>query len=193
MTSTIYRQHDFRESLWSGGSTKELYIYPDDSSYTNRNFQLRISTAKVETPSSSFTILPGFQRKLMILEGEITINHTNHHSKVLKPFDVDAFSGDWSTSAVGTCVDFNVMTLGEIRSELFSVRLTSGQTSVLEFDARWNRLFCFVLNGELAIELNGDTLVVGSNEFLSIEELDSFSIPVSAMEDCTIVVVLVKL
>jgi environmental stress-induced protein Ves len=92
---------------WSGGITSQLFIYPDESSVEARDFDFRISTAKVEAKSSSFTPFLGYNRTLLILTGGIQINHAGHYQKQLKQFDQDFFKGDWETSSKGTCVDFN--------------------------------------------------------------------------------------
>ena len=41
---------------WSGGTTTEFYIAPEGSSYTRRDFQIRISSATVDDPESDFTL-----------------------------------------------------------------------------------------------------------------------------------------
>ncbi|MDF1551007.1 MAG: HutD family protein, partial [Bacteroidales bacterium] len=103
MEFTIYKPEDFKTSTWSGGTTTQLFIYPSSADYLKRNFDFRISTAKVTVAKSDFTSLPEISRKIMILEGEITIQHQNRYSKQLKKFDIDEFEGDWKTSAIGTC------------------------------------------------------------------------------------------
>ncbi|MES2559497.1 MAG: HutD family protein [Bacteroidota bacterium] len=94
---------------WSGGTTTQLCVYPKDSTYAGRDFLFRISTATVETETSTFTSLPGFQRVLMILNGLLVITHQNHHTKTLHTFDSDRFDGGWETSAIGKVTDFNLM------------------------------------------------------------------------------------
>ena len=127
MKITILTQHNFQTSKWSGGTTTQLYIYPAHSSYADKNFDLRISMAKVEVEESSFTSLPGVYRKLMILEGAITIHHEGQYSKQLKPFDVENFKGDWKTTSLGICTDFNVMTTGEKQSELYHLSMNGAK------------------------------------------------------------------
>ena len=56
-----------RVTRWSGGETRELYIAPENSSYAGRDFELRLSTATVETRTSDFTPLPDYQRILLLL------------------------------------------------------------------------------------------------------------------------------
>ena len=58
---------------WSGGLSTELYIFPEDSEYVERNFKYRLSTATVEIEQSVFTPLPGVDRTLMVLEGEMKL------------------------------------------------------------------------------------------------------------------------
>ncbi len=41
-------------STWSGGTTTELFIYPEVAEYSERNFDFRISTATVEVEESNF-------------------------------------------------------------------------------------------------------------------------------------------
>ncbi|WWV69981.1 HutD [Sporomusa ovata DSM 2662] len=36
----------------------------------------------------------------MVLEGEMRLEHTGHHSSYLKPFDQDSFSGNWTTNTL---------------------------------------------------------------------------------------------
>ena len=107
-----------KTTQWTGGTTTELAIYPKEASYNDRNFLFRISTAKIETEESTFTKLPGVSRKLMILDGEIKIEHTGHYTKTLKKFDQDSFDGNWNTKSFGKAVDFNLMTTGSTEGEI---------------------------------------------------------------------------
>ena len=86
---------------WSGGSTRQLAIFPFDANLADRNFIFRISTASVETETSVFSKFDGFRRILMILEGELEIWHKGHHTKKLNTFDTDVFDGSWETTASG--------------------------------------------------------------------------------------------
>ncbi len=105
----IYPFSDQETRLWSGGTTTELLIYPQDASYAARDFDFRISTATVEVEESDFTDLSGFQRYLLVLEGELLINHARHYEKQLKQLESDAFDGSWRTRSKGKVRDFNVI------------------------------------------------------------------------------------
>ncbi|WP_153721141.1 HutD/Ves family protein [Sporosarcina cascadiensis] len=97
---------------WSGGDTTQLAIYPEDAQYTKRNFLWRISTAQVEAEESDFTPLPDIDRLIMVIEGEMTLQHEGHHRVHLTPYEQDRFNGGWTTRSYGKVRDFNLM-LGE--------------------------------------------------------------------------------
>ena len=104
---------DFRTSAWSGGTTTELFLHPQDGSYAARNFQLRISSATVELEESDFTELPGVERYITPLEGSFTLTHPGTAPVVLAPLAVPyRFSGEVSTHCVGKATDFNLMLKG---------------------------------------------------------------------------------
>ena len=107
MQLTSYAQQKI--STWSGGTTTELFIYPEEAEYSERNFDFRISTATVEVEESNFTQLPSYKRILMILQGELFIEPKNQHGKILKQYECDDFLGNWETKAKGKVVDFNLM------------------------------------------------------------------------------------
>lgn len=149
MKHILIKSHQFQTSIWSGGTTKQLYIFPPEASYQERNFQFRLSTATVETEQSKFTSLPGVSRKLMILEGKIRITHEDHYSKELGKFEIDSFVGDWRTSAIGTCIDFNLMTTGNTSGELTPHLLSTGEliNHSMKNNIRW--AFLYVVSGSV--------------------------------------------
>ena len=116
---------------WLGGTTTQLAIYPKDADYKKRNFLFRLSTATVETEESEFTKLPEVSRKIMILDGEIKIEHKNHHSKTLKKFDQDEFLGSWETKSYGKATDFNLMTTGNVKGDVEAITLVESKTIII--------------------------------------------------------------
>jgi environmental stress-induced protein Ves len=177
---------------WSGGSTRELYIFPSESTYGNRDFEVRISSAKVEVEQSEFTALPGVNRKLMVLEGSLKINHENHHSLFLYPFDVDSFLGDWKTTSEGICTDFNVMTQGNLKSELTAITLASQTKQVLEIDNSWRSIYLYLHSGTVEMTISGKTMLVSQDELLVIEDWESELIALVPSADCQIVLTKIK-
>jgi environmental stress-induced protein Ves len=186
--SILSPQH-FITSQWSGGSSTQLYIFPAYATYTEQNFELRLSTAKVEVAKSTFTALPGIYRKLMILEGEINMVHEGQYTKHLKPFDVDSFSGDWKTSSIGTCTDFNVMTKGSKQSQLYYLAKEATSNYKLKPKNTSNKLFLYATYGTIHIQLINENYILEKGNLLVIENDSVPSISLHSVEDFGLVVV----
>lgn len=125
----VVRRSEQHTSAWSGGTTTEIAIFPRNAVYGRRDFLWRISSARVDVEESTFTHLPGIWRLIMILEGDMTLEHELHHNVRLTPFQQDAFSGAWTTTSRGRARDFNVML-----SEGCTGRLQAGE---LQPGSRW--------------------------------------------------------
>lgn len=98
-----------RKTEWSGGDTIELCIYPKEAEYKSRNFKWRVSTATVNDLESDFTKLSNIKRVLMLLNGQMMLDHEGYHKVQLDPFEKDIFDGEWNTKSYGRAVDFNIM------------------------------------------------------------------------------------
>lgn len=105
----VIRNTDLHENRWSGGTTTQLCIFPASADYKKMDFDFRISTATIETETSTFTALPGVSRILMVLDGVLELHHRDQHSTILHPFETDSFSGEWETTSHGKATDFNLM------------------------------------------------------------------------------------
>ncbi|MEF2734872.1 MAG: HutD family protein [Blautia sp.] len=117
----------FQTSRWSGGSTTELYLYPEDGSYKEGNFQCRISSAVVEVEQSEFTSLPGVKRYLSIFEGNLEMIHGETEKVRLKPYEVDCFDGGTSTVSFGQVTDFNLMLKNGAEGKMETACLKKGE------------------------------------------------------------------
>lgn len=160
----IIKEQGQKINKWSGGITNQLYIYPENSSYEERNFKWRISSAIVESEKSEFTKLPNIKRKIMVLDGELLLSHQNHYDKKLEKFEVDSFSGDWNTISYGKATDFNLMTSKDCTGELRYINVKSEINLEPKINLNDNcyryEFNCFYsLNGGFKIKLeNGNIL-----------------------------------
>jgi len=184
----ILNHKHFQTSQWSGGRTTQLYIFPPTATYAARNFELRLSTAKVEVAASNFTVLPGIHRKLMILEGAITITHEGHYSKHLNPFEVDDFSGDWKTTAISTCTDFNVMTKGKQQSELYHIAIEAVNSYTLKPKAPCKKLFLYATSGTIEFQLKDENYILETENLMVIEDFSVSSIAINNTNGCGLIV-----
>jgi len=150
MQINLTKKEQLNTSIWSGGTTTQLAIYPKEAVYKNLNFIFRISTATIEVEESVFTSLPNVSRVIMVLNGELTIQHKNQYTKQLKKFDTDIFSGDWETTSIGKATDFNVMTRGSAKATAsgFSLVEKSKKELILNSDV----MAIYISAGEIVIK-----------------------------------------
>ncbi|MBP1926276.1 environmental stress-induced protein Ves [Sedimentibacter acidaminivorans] len=105
----IIKNTQHKTSNWSGGTTTELCIYPEDSSYQDRDFTWRISSATVDLETSKFTVLSDYERIIMILKGKLFISHDGINSKTLNKLEQYEFDGGINTDSIGKVIDYNLM------------------------------------------------------------------------------------
>lgn len=163
---TVKNANDFKTSRWSGGTTTELYIYPEDALYPEGNFKCRISSATVDTDSSEFTSLPGVKRYLSIFGGSLEMIHGNEEKVCLKPYEVDCFDGGVPTVSYGRVVDFNLMVKNGADGKMETALLKQGETIRLQPEKGENLLAVYVKKGKIILS---DTSV-GKEELLLIKE-----------------------
>ncbi len=113
MKYQVVKKEEQRTSKWSGGSTTEIFIYPEDANYAERHFSWRVSSATVELEESDFTPLYGVKRWIMPFDAPLLLKHRNQqkllYEILLKPFEAHCFKGDWDTRSIGKTRDFNLM------------------------------------------------------------------------------------
>ncbi|MEI6509234.1 MAG: HutD family protein, partial [Bacteroidota bacterium] len=145
-----------------------LYIYPEQTSYSNRDFIFRISTAKVETSESTFTQLPNIHREIMILDGELKIVHEGHHTKIVQKFDTDSFSGSWNTKGFGVVTDFNLMTTGKAKGNLNYRKLNAGDVVTPAFLVSQQYIGYYLLNGSAELEYDDKKTTLNKHDFIIV-------------------------
>lgn len=192
----VIRKNEHKISEWSGGTTTQLYIYPEESEYNKRNFLFRISSAKVKVEESLFTHLPGIDREIMILEGELELNHEGHHNIKLKKFEKDSFKGDWTTRSYGKVTDFNLMTNKECKGTLEHIKLENNEKKAIYLDKNptYDKeiYILYVVSGKASVELKEnielskeDLLVFKTDKDNSIEKLSVLN---SFNKECHIII-----
>ena len=167
-----------KTASWAGGTTTQLFIEPATATYTAFNFDFRVSFATVEVPESTFTFMPSVTRHLMILKGELAIDHLQRYSKVLRCFDTDTFNGEWPTKAKGQVMDFNLMTRGGTEGKLDKVSVGKNErrrfTGLGNWDSRQLKkqyLGFFVFEGWVHLEIAQQVLKADTGDFILFENI----------------------
>lgn len=172
----IINKNQFKISSWSGGTTTQLFIFPENSSYEARNFTWRISSATVDLEESNFTQLPDYNRILMVLKGELILNHEGQDPVCLCELEQDKFDGNVNTTSKGKVVDFNVMMKKGICTgnvETIKVDGKSTLTTIFNDDESGYENCSEVyynIQGEISLSINeSKKIVLKNNEMLIID------------------------
>lgn len=180
MKYNIFRKAGQRISTWPGGTTTELFIYPEDAAYPKRNFMFRLSSATVEAERSVFTSLPGFKRILMILDGEIEISHEGKYKKILRKSEKDFFNGSWNTTSKGKAVDFNLMMANGLQGSVEMIFLAEGQRKQIKTEQNTDFTGMYIFLGKIVLNIENETVILESGDFLMIEKSNNKSLEITA-------------
>ncbi len=182
----IKEECDYKVSSWSGGITKELYIYPQSSSYVARDFSIRISSATIELEESIFTSLPDYNRVLMILDGSLELNHQDHYTKILEKYHCDYFDGAWTSSSKGKVVDFNLMTSKNLQGQLKYQKVI--KTSKYVLDNMENTIIkaVYLISGKMTLTTTDELINPGSLLILQDERNNT---NLEALEDTEFILI----
>ncbi|MBN1971971.1 MAG: HutD family protein [Candidatus Delongbacteria bacterium] len=104
----IQNQENYTTSKWSGGTTTEIFIYPKESKYSERNFDFRISSAIIEDNFSKFTDLSGYDRIIIPLTNDLVLSHGDEKFTI-KKLDGYSFDGGKLTESYSSITDFNLI------------------------------------------------------------------------------------
>lgn len=178
-------EKDFITSLWTGGKTRQIAIYPHTCQYANRDFIWRLSSADVETESSVFTALPNYNRYISTLNGNITLIHNDVTTINLNPYEIHFFDGGYKTTSLGKCVDFNLMLRKDYaKAEVKSYCLNNDNPSIsLDYnndEAFFAVIFCG--NGNIKIDIAEQSINLSSNESVIISDISKLSAKISSDE-----------
>ena len=172
-------QADYLTTLWSGGTTTQIAIFPSDTPYSTRDFLWRVSSAVVTDEKSIFTPLPDYNRRLMLLDGSLLLRHNGGAPFRLDAYQVHAFDGGAATESQGRCRDFNLMLRkGRCRGRLRPLRL---EGPILLPPPQGGLLLLYCAAGQGAL---GEGTVLAQGESILLEDGEApLDLAVSAPAD----------
>ena len=91
--------------LWQGGKTRELYIFQGEDG--DSIFEITSST--MDYPETEYSIFEGYDRILMVIDGETVLTHEDGKEAKLTPLVYDEFSGRCKTVSRGLATDYEIM------------------------------------------------------------------------------------
>lgn len=189
MELEIFREKDIKTKEWSGGTTSELFIYPIEENYANRNFDFRISTAKINVEKSSFTELKGYNRLIMMLDNSLKLLFNNKTKVSLEPLEFVEFLGEWDTKSEGMGRDFNVMYKDKY-SPLIKV-FKEKKENILSINKNNFMNFIYVFNGEIELNALNQKELLKKGDFVYIDKMEE-DIYFNCLQDVGLIQVIMK-
>lgn len=185
MKVTYLTNESFQDARWSGGVTRELFIFPKEASYKERTFTARLSTATIENSFSTFTRLEGVRRFICTITQPILLK-VDGKEIFLLPFEVFEFSGDSNVESYGMTQDFNLMLKDEkIRGEMKTIR-NEENMSISTNEKGILCIFSFSKDSEIFI--GNETYRMDESSLLIIRDLGISPIDISVCAQKPIIV-----
>lgn len=183
MITKIVKPDEYKVSEWSGGTTKQLYLYPENAEFEVGAFDYRISSAEVMLDTSVFTSLPGYQRIIMPLKNQLRLVHEVEEIE-LAEYQTHYFDGDERTVSYGKCTDFNLIYKPEYTGEMKALsggeQMKVAENTVCYFYAL-EQVTVNVADTSRSQEVN-----LHQNELLIIEGIGTTGIKVQGDSDDTV-------
>lgn len=158
----IINRDEFKDSKWSAGVTTEVFIYPEDASVSEKNFDFRISTATCEDDVSVYTPYKDFNRFITPLNNIMKIE-TGQSKFELQPYEVLYFDGADETKSSGDIRDFNLIFKKGLNAKMYSLNINN-----FEFKADKKAV---IFNFKSDLEVNGEKFEEFSAIFLENEDI----------------------
>ena len=190
MSHLVIKAKALEVNKWSGGTTTQLFIWPETSTYKEGNYLARISTATVTQEETVYTPLTEVARTLMVLEGEITLTHKDQHTSRLLPYDIDQFQGDWHTSCMGTAINFNLMTKGRTQGTINPIQLQPNTAEEIKMNS--NLMVIYSID-EAIISYNNDLITLEKGDTIIFREVKDQIIKVQSSKTAHLAVVTITL
>jgi environmental stress-induced protein Ves len=167
VTIRVLRFEDYKSVPWKNkkGTTSEILILPEDGKFPEGLFDWRLSSATIRE-AGDFSLFPGFDRALVLIEGrELILRDRNSSTKLMKN-DVHYFHGeDQIRSEIphGPVKDLNLIYRRGLNLNLSVVDLTSQNQKI----SVGKLSLLFVMDGSIlfpddhqTIARTGDTIFI---------------------------------
>lgn len=190
MDYRIYKEDDFSVSSWTGGKTRQLAIFPENSNYLERNFLWRLSSATCEMEESNFSKLPDYDRVLVVLEGKVVLAHDGVRVARLNPLEQDRFDGGYKTKSFGKITDYNLMVAKGNQGFVDVITLSEESTTpelekYPEYGLHSQCYYC--VDGFATISAGGETLMLSQGQQLVVNYTKEEQAKISIMGEGNVI------
>lgn len=160
---------------WGRGATTRLAVHPPEASHSGSAFKWRMSSIRVAPAEFRLAPLPGFQRILMVLSGELRVCHEDRHEALLRAFDQDRFDGAWNTTGSGDAAGFDLSMAEGVDGSIVTLTLKPGQVKDISVThaltpGQRRTIVLYVHAGRVEILLNGTICSLAEKDVLLLHE-----------------------
>lgn len=171
---------------WQGGSTIQLFAYPDGKTITEECCDFEITSSTMDFPDTEYNIFTDCDRLLMIIDGETTLSHHDGKSVNLKKYQHYRFSGEMKTYSHGMGTDYEIIykkgNWGEVKAY---DEIDISNLKILEKDEAYDLVhggfYCQGLGCTIVLEK--DKIELENGDFLWIIADENVLLEVKALKD----------
>lgn len=145
-------ENEFVTTTWSGGTTSQIFIEPENSSVQNKDFDFRISSATCDLDKSEFTPYNNFTRYITPLDGNLKLVNNGNIVNLL-PFEIYCFDGENKVESYGKVRDYNLIIRKGLKGEMYSKKLDENE---LIFKVKSKRTIIFNYESYINYEYKKD-------------------------------------
>jgi environmental stress-induced protein Ves len=172
MHISIITKKDILPSVWDGGKTFQYFIFPKNAIYSERNFDFRISTATIEKSPSYFSKFDGYQRFLVMLDGDLEIIRNGNKENYLAK-EIFSFHSSDEIQSFSKGSDFNLM----INPELATAKLFLSKV----FSASPTFVFVYAMENTI-VGINHQKYMLTSGDLIFIDNCRQDTITIFSEE-----------
>ncbi|KGF07558.1 hypothetical protein HMPREF1634_03875 [Tissierellia bacterium S7-1-4] len=174
----LYKLDEYNETSWSGGKTREYFIYPVDSTYKDRDFKIRFSEASVDITGTDFTKLPGYKRYLIPITNTLVLNMKGNKIPI-KKYTAFYFDGNDDIVSESTGHDLNLMLSEDLVGKLEVVKFY--HELLIKDDIKKSKiLFFYSLEDGVQIISKKKSVTLDKNDVAVFISDDKFELKISA-------------
>lgn len=169
----IIRKNQINTSTWSGGTTSELFIYPENANSYAQNFLFKVASATVDLEKSNFTVFQNHDRIIMTLDNKLELVHNNSQKIVLNKYEPYAFDGSANTISCGKVRDFNlIMQKNKCYGDATALSINRNsiiypRKAISKFDNNIELVYC--VSGSLTFKPKDEKNIINAGDLLIIK------------------------
>lgn len=192
----LIHKADLPTKNWAGGTTTQCFIYPPESTYEERNFLFRLSTATVNA-DGPFSKLEGVSRVITVLKGSMSICHDGALSELFLDINTPPYSFDGGADTMGRVhegpvIDYNLMMRKGVTGKLDSLEISNPTSYSLSRHA--DVLSFYLHSGMVELDFLSEKVKLAEGDFfIFFSDGDAVEFKLNPQSECTIVSATIQL